>query len=1118
MIRSSGVTESLNSVDSDPSDSNDETEGHLCSDADDNADYETEDYYDVDDNVDDNGSNYETDLEKYIEDEMEEESDKLSPKDKHISDFYNDSVQSIGQGKEVKGISFKQLTCQEGSNIAQSIPLKSSTQRKTFMGPKSAKERWVRRMKANQQVTMGDDEHDAHLDTDLSNLVDKIALTIPEKEFNDSGDEGVERSASVAFILGLDHMQGSDVSVPSPSDMGGKGNVEGGDLDTESRNRSECTGGNVDSNSLEQPPKKASADIDSETLERSEGVSVERDSKVRETGNVAEDYLHLDRETVQRSESTGDIVDLEQPPKESKVSKNTDSDNVERSEAIVGSGSNVGEQVNVEAGDLDHIDDIDSENVESSEVSGLVDLEQPPKESKVSKNTDSDNVERSEAFVGSRSNVGEQVNVEAGDLDRIHDIDSENVESSEVSGGSRSTIVESISQELPRNQWKLIDYTESESDLSDEGTGGSVFRKTNISACGRGVQSPTSGLQTLNTDLNEIVIAGGPSYVRGQTLYLEDDDVNSESFNRSDSTFGIIDTSSQVAIAPEVSNLSVGSRSFPPTDVSTASRSEISQQDTAAEVRIFSDRYMSVQTSRIEVSTLSRCSTSLTDTDLSTATQCSTSLTDTEVCTASRSEISQQETADEVRIFSDRYMSVQTSQIEVSTLSRCSTSLTDTEVSTASRSEILHVRKIREREISVMESSSKKLANWTEGAMSAPVDRHDSAVADQIIASVTSPVRDTSGVNNSRETNMETSSKKLANWTEGAMSAPVDRYDSDVVDQILASVTSPVRDTKWPKSNFKFKKDKGKTKQHGPKWIHSSVDSDSELQTLCRLGPKFAVGIDALFYLADETTYLPEVKCANDPSYPSLVVVLSIVPPVELFHAKKEQYEKIYRATIQVEIEYTEELFEIDTSGIPIEQALETREIQDKCFNFKYDVTGVRVAKRKHQQTMDRYLLKPYEWKPKVNITFECEPMIAYKHSQISLASKLSVSRNQPIRRPAIGGVSRGVKRPFSGDHSDRISKRSCRYSGKLVTPDVSIASRLSSGRTASSNKYLLMTPLLRWQMQRVQIQLKTAKENLILKKKEAQIERMNYLKRLFTFPFKSKPICTKDKEKRSAY
>ena len=159
----------------------------------------------------------------------------------------------------------------------------------------------------------------------------------------------------------------------------------------------------------------------------------------------------------------------------------------------------------------------------------------------------------------------------------------------------------------------------------------------------------------------EIVIAGGPSYVRGQTLYLAGDDVDSESFNRSNSTFGIIDTSSQVEIAPEVSNLSVGSRSFPAIDVSTASRSEISQQETATEVGIFSDRYISVQASQIEVSTLSRCSTSFTDTEVSTATRCSTSLTDTEVYTASLSEISQQETATEVHIFSDRYISVQAS-------------------------------------------------------------------------------------------------------------------------------------------------------------------------------------------------------------------------------------------------------------------------------------------------------------------------------------------------------------------------------------------------------------------------------------------------------------------------
>ena len=382
----------------------------------------------------------------------------------------------------------------------------------------------------------------------------------------------------------------------------------------------------------------------------------------------------------------------------------------------------------------------------------------------------------------------------------------------------------------------------------------------------------------------------------------------------------------------------------------------------------------------------------------------------------------------------------------------------------------------------------------------------------------TSVEASTSEVHNSRESEMQSTSKKLANRTERAISPTVDRYNSAIMDQIIASVSVPVRDTNWPKSNFKITKDKGERKEYGPKWIYSPVDSDSELETLCRLGPKFAVGIDALFYLTDETTYLPEVICIYDPSDPS-VVDISIVPPVELFSAKKEQYEKIYRATIKVEIEYTEELFEIDTSGIPIEQALETREIQDKCFNFKYDVTGARVAKRKHQQTMDRYLLKPYEWKRnngKVNITFAREPMNAYKYSRISLASKLSVSSNQPIRRPAIGRVSRGVKRLFSGDHSDRISKRSCHYSGKLVTPDGEANDIPFANRTASSNKYLykLMTPLFRQEMQRVQIQLKTAKEKLILKKKEARIERKNYLKRLFTFPFKLQPICTKDKER----
>ena len=263
--------------------------------------------------------------------------------------------------------------------------------------------------------------------------------------------------------------------------------------------------------------------MDSEPVARSagSGVSVERDSKVRETGNGAEDDLDLDRENVQRSESSA------------------------------GSHSKVGESGNVEAADLDR------ENGNKSD----------------------ETVERRAGIAGSHSNVGQPGNVEAADLARSDDIDSENVEISEHFGGSRSTIVESISLEQPIQQRSLVNYTDSESLLSSEGTDDSAFR-------------------------GEIVIAGGPSYIRGETLYLAGDDVDSESFNRSDSTFGIIDTSSQVEIAPEVSNLSVGSRSFPAIDVSTASRRQILQEETETEVRNISERYISVQESPIEVSTL----------------------------------------------------------------------------------------------------------------------------------------------------------------------------------------------------------------------------------------------------------------------------------------------------------------------------------------------------------------------------------------------------------------------------------------------------------------------------------------------------------------------------------
>ena len=206
-----------NSVDSAQTDVNDETEDYLPSDADDNS---SDDYADdngsddkagdngSDDDADDNGIDDEADVQKYMEDETEEESAQLSPKDKDISDFYKDSVQSIGQGKEVKGLSFQHLTrdstsCEEGSKIAQNISVNSSTQQKIFMGPKSAKERWVKRMKAREDATMAE-QHDTQLDSDLiQHRTGYFHNMIPEKEFSDSGGEGVERSARVGFLLGL---------------------------------------------------------------------------------------------------------------------------------------------------------------------------------------------------------------------------------------------------------------------------------------------------------------------------------------------------------------------------------------------------------------------------------------------------------------------------------------------------------------------------------------------------------------------------------------------------------------------------------------------------------------------------------------------------------------------------------------------------------------------------------------------------------------------------------------------------------------------------------------------------------------------------------------------------
>ena len=457
---------------------------------------------------------------------------------------------------------------------------------------------------------------------------------------------------------------------------------------------------------------------------------VERDSKVTETGNGAED--DLDRETVHRSESSGHIIEsslLERPPKESKVSNNIDSGNVERSEAIVSSRSNVGEQGNVQAGDLDH------EHGNKSD----------------------ETVDRSAGIAGSDSNVGQPGNVEAADLDRTDDIDSDNVDSSGDFGGSRRSIVESI------NQRRLIDYTDSESPSSNEGTGGSVLRTRNMSAFGGG-----------------IVIAGGPSYVTGQTLYLAGDDVDSESFNRSDSTFGIIDTSSQVEIAPEVSNLSVGSRSFPAFEVSTASRRQITQEETAT----ISDRCISVnsvQASPIEVSTLSRCSTSLTDTEVATAS------------------LSQEETATEAS--STEVGHIREREISVSSLQTSSTSLPDTEVSTASRSEIsqegtvteassTEVGHIREREISVTslpdtevsaishQSTQVRTIREIERSVTSLTDTEVSAISHQI-----TQVRTIREIERS-VTSVQTSSTEVLNASERDISVSVAQSSSAEVRNI----------------------------------------------------------------------------------------------------------------------------------------------------------------------------------------------------------------------------------------------------------------------------------------------------------------------------------------------
>ena len=220
-------------------------QGNLVHSAQTDADDETEDdlSFDADDNDgDDNGSDDDVEFEQYMD--TGEESDELSPKNKDISAFYKQSIQSISQGKEVKGLTFKNLTrdttsCKEGSKVAQYISVQSSTQRKTFMGPKSAKERWVKKIKARQEAAM-EEAQDAQLDSEVINLAQDVSNKISEQEFSDddSGGDGVARSACVDSMLGIDNMdietgeghEGSGVSVESPSTMGETANVEGGDL------------------------------------------------------------------------------------------------------------------------------------------------------------------------------------------------------------------------------------------------------------------------------------------------------------------------------------------------------------------------------------------------------------------------------------------------------------------------------------------------------------------------------------------------------------------------------------------------------------------------------------------------------------------------------------------------------------------------------------------------------------------------------------------------------------------------------------------------------------------------------------------------------------------------
>ena len=291
---------------------------------------------------------------------------------------------------------------------------------------------------------------------------------------------------------------------------------------------------------------------------------------------------------------------------------------------------------------------------------------------------------------------------------------------------------------------------------------------------------------------------------------------------------------------------------------------------------------------------------------------------ETEVSTASRSEILQEGTvteasSTEVRNIRERDISVasvQTSSTQVSNTGERDISVTLVQSSST------EVRYIREREISVtlVKSSSPEVLNIRETEISVSLVQASSTEVINISEREmgrTSVQASTSEVPNSSACEMESTSEEVANRTEHQISPPVDRHDSAIIgdfdiDKIIGSARLPDSDTKWPKHTFKWPKRKVERKRQ-PKWISSLVDSDTELEKLCSLGPTFAVAIDTEFYLADETTYLPEVIGIYD----STVADISLEPPVKMFSAKKAQYKNRYCASEQVVINYAQEIFEL---------------------------------------------------------------------------------------------------------------------------------------------------------------------------------------------------------------